>query len=163
MEIDYTSAKFVTRHYPQFDYDELDQEYHIDWYDGPLSGVLSHSGNRYYYAIIDDVFEYRQDPNCDICFGKGTYLCDDGVMTEDCPECQVPVRIYGIYKVNAATMYRLDYWQALFHLCVDGDIVKKAPRNVANFLFKFYYARRKKDYQDIDMKNEVQPIGWFKR
>ena len=159
MEIDYQNFEFVKRHYPEIVGGDIVEDHHIDWYDGPLSGVAIWQDKYYYYALIGEQKIVKIDTNCEQCGGHTTYLNDTGKV--ECDECVRWPNCFGLYQIDSVVLDRLMYWNNLFKFCVENGELKSFP-DIAQFLFKFYYARRKKDYKDIDMVNEVVPVGWFK-
>lgn len=60
---------------PVYQFDEVTHEYHDNWWDGPLSGVISDDGERYYYNTMNMGFKNINNTN-------------------------ISLRIFGIYELT---------------------------------------------------------------
>jgi hypothetical protein len=65
--------------FPKFNYSEVKRLWYVDYYDGPLSGIMDYHGKLYWYEMIDEInapyYPIKPDPKDDrphwtICCGR---------------------------------------------------------------------------------------------
>lgn len=142
---------------------DLVEHYRIDYCDGPLSGIIRWDDQRYYAHCVDELYVVEPDPDCEVCDGTGQeYHSRPWAAPYDCRECMVEERVFGLFKLPQDQMDKQDYWHNLFLDFVLNSKKEDRSKEIKDFLFKFYYTRRKKDYEPIDT-DYLEPVGFFVR
>ncbi|KKL11819.1 hypothetical protein LCGC14_2541960 [marine sediment metagenome] len=131
--------------------DELKWLWEDDYYDGPLSGMMEikATGQKVWAFLIDECDWVEQ-------YGPGPDDCD-----------RMVVRIFALYELTPEQQTIEEYWHELFKLCVgEAHSYTTAGKLISNTQhytqasFDFFYARRKKDYKELDL-TKSKLIGWF--
>lgn len=155
------SYSVIKNQVSQINTGDLVEHYHIDYHDGPLSGIIRWKGERYYAHCIDEIDEVRPEPDCEICDGTGQeYNSRPWTPAYDCPECMVSERVFGLFKLPQDQLDEQDFWHNLYLDFVLNKKRENRSDKVNDFLFKFCYARRKKCHKAIDT-DYLEPVGYF--